>query len=136
MSPSAAKFSIAISCRISSSPASVLSAPASRSQVGAHSLIPWFPCDRKGVPQRPVTHQGLDLRRGKAWTVAVPYRNTQPEIDQCVADGVLVAEMEAAALFAASQVCGVASAAAVVVSDVWLETPKWEDPVPTTSPDA
>jgi hypothetical protein len=38
--------------------------------------------------------------------------------------------MEAAALFAASQVCGVASAAAVVVSDVWLETPKWEDPVP------
>ncbi len=60
---------------------------------------------------------GGDPRRGTTWTTDAPYRETQAEVRQYQAEGVLTVEMEIAALLALGQRRGVAAAAAVVVGD-------------------
>lgn len=47
---------------------------------------------------------GLPVHRGTTWTTDAPYRETQAQIDQHRANGILTVEMEAAALMALAQV--------------------------------
>lgn len=59
--------------------------------------------------ERPVT---------RSWTVTVPYRSTHDDLVAARAGGAEVVEMEAASLFAAGAALDIATAAAVVISDV------------------
>lgn len=54
---------------------------------------------------------------GPSWTTDAPFRETLPEIEHFRNLGILTVEMEAAALFAASQHLGTACAAAFTISD-------------------
>ncbi len=53
---------------------------------------------------RHVKRCGLPVHRGATWTTDAPYRETQSEIEQHRANGILTVEMEAAALMALAQV--------------------------------
>jgi len=59
----------------------------------------------------------IDYRRGSAWTIDAPYRETVAEARHYQQQGVLCVEMEAAALFAVAEYRKVAVAAAFVMSD-------------------
>ncbi len=54
----------------------------------------------------------------RSWTVAVPYRSTRADVESARAAGAEVVEMEIAALMAVGHALDIATAAAVVVSDV------------------
>ena len=60
---------------------------------------------------------GYAHERGPSWTTDAPLRETQAEIETHRAQGILTVEMEAAALFAASQALGLACAAAFTIGD-------------------
>jgi uridine phosphorylase len=62
---------------------------------------------------------------GTTWTTDAPYRETALEIKRLQLEGVLIVEMEAAALFAAGLVLGVETAACLVVSDM-LTDGRWQ----------
>jgi len=68
---------------------------------------------------------GVAFRRGRSWTTDAPYRETRAEIDAFAADGALVVEMEASALFTVARYRGVALASAFTISDSLAE-PEWE----------
>jgi len=70
------------------------------------------------------TARGLRPVRGRAWTIDAPYRETVAAIRRHRDAGVLVVEMEAAALFAVARVRGVRAALIVSVSDE-LCPPEW-----------
>lgn len=61
--------------------------------------------------------RGLSPVRGRSWTIDAPYRETIGAIRRHRESGVLVVEMEAAAIFAVARVRGVAAALVVTVSD-------------------
>ena len=61
--------------------------------------------------------RGATPVRGRSWTIDAPYRETTGAIARHRAAGVLVAEMEAAAIFAVAKVRGARAALAVAVSD-------------------
>ena len=61
--------------------------------------------------------RGLSPVRGRSWTIDAAYRETVDAIRRHREAGVLVVEMEAAAIFAVSRVRGVRSALIVGVSD-------------------
>ncbi len=61
--------------------------------------------------------RGLVPRQGRAWTIDAPYRETAAAISRHREAGVLVVEMEAAAIFAVAQVRGVRAALLVAISD-------------------
>jgi uridine phosphorylase len=67
---------------------------------------------------------GLRPVRGRAWTIDAPYRETVGAIRRHREAGVLVVEMEAAAIFAVARVRGVQAALIVSVSDE-LWHPEW-----------
>ena len=74
---------------------------------------------------------GIDAVSGACWTTDAPFRETEAEVREMQAAGVLAVEMELAAVYAAAQVCGVAAAGLCVVSDslselVWR--PHFRDP--------
>ncbi|GCD40866.1 phosphorylase [Streptomyces paromomycinus] len=62
------------------------------------------------------TH-GLPARTGAAWSTDAPYRETVQEVTRYGAEGILVADMEAAAVFAVAEYRGTAAAATFVVAD-------------------
>lgn len=66
-----------------------------------------------------------DLFVGSTWTTDAPYRETRAEVIKYQEEGVLTAEMEAAALFALGQVRKIDTAAAFVVGDM-LATGIWQ----------
>lgn len=68
--------------------------------------------------------RGLAPRQGRAWTIDAPYRETVAAITRHREAGVLVVEMEAAAIFAVAQVRGVRAALLVAISDE-LSGPGW-----------
>jgi uridine phosphorylase len=70
------------------------------------------------------TSRGLSPSRGRAWTIDAPYRETVGAIRRHREAGVLVVEMEAAAIFAVARVRGVRAALIVAVSDE-LCHPEW-----------
>lgn len=70
---------------------------------------------------------GIVAQRGRSWTTDAPFRETQRETFRHRAEGVLCVEMEAAALFAASQSLGAQAAAVFVIADRLLEN-GWEPP--------
>ncbi len=59
----------------------------------------------------------IDATIGSTWTTDAPFRETEAEVREMQADGVLAVEMELAAVYAAAQVRGVAAAGLCVVSD-------------------
>lgn len=61
--------------------------------------------------------RGASPVRGRSWTIDAPYRETVGAIARHRDAGVLVVEMEAAAIFAVATVRGVRAALAVAVSD-------------------
>ena len=61
--------------------------------------------------------RGLRPLRGRAWTIDAPFRETVGAIRRHSDAGVLVVEMEAAAMFAVARVRGVRAALIVAVSD-------------------
>jgi uridine phosphorylase len=60
---------------------------------------------------------GVTFTRGRTWSTDAPYRETREEALQHQAGGVLVVDMEMAALFAVAQVRGVAAAGVLVAGD-------------------
>ena len=70
------------------------------------------------------TARGLRPVRGRSWTIDAPYRETVDAIRRHRDAGVLVVEMEAAAIFAVARVRGIRSALIVAVSDE-LSQPEW-----------
>lgn len=65
---------------------------------------------------------GLPVHRGPTWTTDAPYRETQAQIEQHRADGVLTVEMEAAALMALSHVSGAEIASLLHVTNTFATT--------------
>ncbi len=65
--------------------------------------------------------RGLAFRKGKSWTTDAIYRETPEEVLKFGAEGALVVEMEAAALFAVARFRGVQIAACFSVSDTLAE---------------
>lgn len=68
---------------------------------------------------------------GGSWTTDAPFRETEAEVREMQAGGVLAVEMELAAVYAAAQVRGVAAAGLCVVSDSLSELewrPHFRDP--------
>ena len=68
---------------------------------------------------------------GTCWTTDAPFRETEAEVREMQAAGVLAVEMELAAVYAAAQVRGVAAAGLCVVSDSLSELewrPHFRDP--------
>ena len=61
---------------------------------------------------------GLDTQPVRTWTVAVPYRQTNAELDAAKHDRASTVEMEIATLFAVAQSLDYRSTAAVIISDV------------------
>lgn len=61
---------------------------------------------------------------GTTWTIDAPYRETNAEIKQYKAEGVLTVEMEAAALFAVAKYRKVEAGALVTISD-YVEEHAW-----------
>lgn len=61
--------------------------------------------------------RGLSPVRGRSWTIDAPYRETVGAIRRHRDAGVLVVEMEAAAIFAIAQVRGVRAGLIIAVSD-------------------
>jgi uridine phosphorylase len=68
--------------------------------------------------------RGLQPVRGRSWTIDAPYRETVDAIRRHREAGVLVVEMEAAAIFAVARVRGIRSALIAAVSDE-LSRPAW-----------
>ena len=61
--------------------------------------------------------QGIRYERGLTWSTDAPYRETGEEVAAYAGQGVLVVDMELAALLAVAQVRGVAAAAVLVAGD-------------------
>lgn len=59
----------------------------------------------------------VTVRRGPGWSTDAPYRETHAEVSRYSTDGILVADMEAAGIFAVAQHRGVNAAAVFVVAD-------------------
>ncbi|MFH8411469.1 hypothetical protein ACH4FX_42955 [Streptomyces sp. NPDC018019] len=68
---------------------------------------------------------GLPAHTGAAWSADAPYRETAQEIAQGCTEGILVADMEAAAVFAVAERRGAAAAAVFVSPPSWKTTPRW-----------
>jgi uridine phosphorylase len=81
----------------------------------AQQISDWL--DKANLPHRP----------GATWTTDAPYRETEAEVRQYQAEGVLTVEMEAAALFALGEVHHVATGAVFVIGDR-LARLHWEAP--------
>ncbi|MEU7148630.1 phosphorylase [Streptomyces sp. NPDC045456] len=72
---------------------------------------------------------GLPAHTGAAWSTDAPYRETAQEVAQCRTEGILVADMEAAAVFAVAEHRGAAAAAVFVVADSLVNrTPRTDPP--------
>ncbi len=68
---------------------------------------------------------GVPFRRGLAWTTDAIYRETQEELEQRVAQGAVVVEMEASALFTVSRYRAARLASCFTISDSLAE-PEWK----------
>ncbi len=60
---------------------------------------------------------GLPVVRGRIWTTDAPYRETQQQLDEHAANGVLAVEMQAASLLAFSQASGLAVGVVALVTN-------------------
>ena len=87
--------------------------------------------DLRNACRRALASAEIDAVSGTSWTTDAPFRETEAEVREMQAGGVLAVEMELAAVYAAAQVRGVAAAGLCVVSDslselVWR--PHFRDP--------
>lgn len=64
-----------------------------------------------------LTATGVPMARGPIWTTDAPYRETAAEAARYQTDGILAADMEAAAVFAVGAYRSVATATVVAVAD-------------------
>ncbi|MCY4377985.1 MAG: nucleoside phosphorylase [Spirochaetaceae bacterium] len=81
--------------------------------------------------RRALAASEIDAVTGTCWTTDAPFRETEAEVREMQAAGVLAVEMELAAVYAAAQVRGVAAAGLCVVSDSLSELewhPHFRDP--------
>jgi uridine phosphorylase len=67
--------------------------------------------------QEKLAETGWTVRCGKVWTTDAPYRETQAQLQQWSAAGVLAVEMQAASLFAFGAARGVAVVSVAMVSN-------------------
>jgi uridine phosphorylase len=77
---------------------------------------------------------GVPFVAGKVWTTDAPYRETRSQVQRRVAEGCLVVDMEAAALFAIARFRGVRLGAILAAADD-LSQEQWDDRgfIPDTS---
>ncbi len=81
--------------------------------------------------RRALSASDIDTVSGTCWTTDAPFRETEAEVREMQAAGVLAVEMELAAVYAAAQVRAVAAAGLCVVSDSLSELewrPHFRDP--------
>lgn len=81
--------------------------------------------------RRALASAEIDAVSGTCWTTDAPFRETEAEVREMQAAGVMAVEMELAAVYAAAQVRGVAAAGLCVVSDSLSELewrPHFRDP--------
>ncbi len=81
--------------------------------------------------RRALAASEIDAVTGTCWTTDAPFRETEAEVREMQAAGVLAVEMELAAVYAAAQVRGVAAAGLCVASDSLSELewhPHFRDP--------
>ena len=83
--------------------------PAAQTVAAAPALTKWL--------ATAVRSASLPLHQGTTWTTDAPYRETAAAVTHYQQMGVQTVEMETAALFAVSQVCGAEAAALFAVSD-------------------
>jgi uridine phosphorylase len=76
--------------------------------------------------ERVLTAHGVPFVNGKAWTTDAMYRETRGKMARRVAEGCVVVEMEAAALFAVARVRGVQIAHLLAAADD-LSPDAWDD---------
>jgi len=89
----------------------------------------YTPAESKAEPSSSLTdalgkalaERGLVFRKGPAWTIDAIYRETPVEVEKFRDEGVLVVEMETAALFTVARFRGVDIAACFSVSDTLAE---------------
>ena len=74
-----------------------------------------------------LVRRGCAPRVGRAWSTDAPYRETREEVAGLQAEGVLVVDMELAALLAVAQVRGVRAGGVLVVGDS-LAGGEWRPP--------
>lgn len=75
---------------------------------------------------------GVGHEVGPAWTTSAFFRETVPEVELYGAEGVLAAEMEAAALFAVCEYRGVSATALLSIQD-YVGTDEWVPPAEDAS---
>ncbi len=75
--------------------------------------------------QRALSGQGIPFTRGLTWTTDAIYRETQLELEERVAKGAVVVEMEASALFTVARYREAKLAACFTISDSLAE-PEWK----------
>lgn len=76
---------------------------------------------------RALARQGHPARPGTTWTTDAPYREMRRQVEQYGQAGVLAVEMEAAAVFAAGECLGLATAAALAIADSLTRPPRAPD---------
>lgn len=100
-------------------------------EAGRQSAPPDCPPDLMDACRRALTAAEVEPVSGGSWTTDAPFRETEAEVREMQAAGVLAVEMELAAVYAAAQVRGVAAAGLCVVSDALSELvwrPHFRDP--------
>ncbi len=75
--------------------------------------------------RRVLTDRQIQFHVGPSWTIDAIYRETEAEVRQYAAEGVLTVEMEAATVFTVAASQGVDAGAMFVVSD-YLDPTGWE----------
>jgi purine-nucleoside phosphorylase len=74
-----------------------------------------------------LARRGIEHKNGRSWSTSAPFRETTAELAHYRTEGILIAEMEAAALFAFGQASNVRTVAASVVGDNLSRIP-WKPP--------
>lgn len=90
--------------------------------------------DAVAVLGQTLTSAGLPFTRGRTWTTNAIYRETRTRVDRRVEEGALAVEMEASALFAVANYCGVAIGQLLYAGDT-LAQETWDDREWTAVPD-
>ncbi|WP_446040138.1 nucleoside phosphorylase [Streptomyces sp. SID1121] len=83
---------------------------------------------------RTLRARGIAVRRGPVWSTDAPYRETAAEVARYAAEGILLADMEAAAVFAVAEHRNVQAAALFTVADSLVDRrPRTDSPATTAT---
>ncbi|MET9484391.1 hypothetical protein [Streptomyces sp. NPDC006638] len=78
--------------------------------------------------------RSIAVRRGPVWSTDAPYRETAAEVARYAAEGILLTDMEAAAVFAVAEHRKIQAAALFTVADSLVDRrPRTESPATTAT---